>query len=112
VKPAFFYDTWALVALADRRDAAHAVAVRIDEELERQHYAAVTTDYVLDEAVTLIHSAAGAKASLSFLEVIEARAVSQELMVSPVGETRRARAVEIRRGRVVSAVCSACITAP
>lgn len=95
MKPAFFYDTWALVALADRRDAAHAVAVRIDEELERQQYTAVTTDYVLDEAVTLIHSAAGAKASLAFLEVIEARAVSQELMVSPVGQTRRARAVEV-----------------
>jgi len=91
----FFYDTWALVALADRTDPAHQVAARLDEELERQRYAAVTTDYVLDEAVTLIHFAAGAKASLPFLEVMQARVLGQELLLATVGDARRTRATEL-----------------
>jgi predicted nucleic acid-binding protein len=97
VTRAFFYDTWALVALADRRDPAHPIAVRLDEELERRRYSAVTTDYVLDEAVTVIHATVGAKGSLPFLELIHARTLGQELLLVQVGETRRGRASELFR---------------
>ena len=97
MKQAFFYDTWALVALADRRDPAHPVAARIDEELERRGYSAVTTDYVLDEAVTFIHSAVGAKGSLPFLELCHARTLGQELLLVTVGESRRTRATQLFR---------------
>jgi uncharacterized protein len=87
----FFYDTWAFAALANRRDPAHAVAVQIDETLEQKGFVAVTTDYVLDEAVTLLHAAAGARASVPFLDAFQARTLGNELQVVSVTEARRAR---------------------
>jgi predicted nucleic acid-binding protein len=94
---AFFYDTWALVALANRKDPAHAVAAAIDEALERQGYTAVTTDYVLDEAVTLIQAMAGARVSVPFLELMAARSLGNELLLVLVGDARRARATDVFR---------------
>jgi predicted nucleic acid-binding protein len=93
----FFYDTWAFVALANRRDPGHEVAAELDETLEKQGFAGVTTDYVLDEVVTLLHALAGARASIPFLEVVEARSLGKDLLVAPVGNARRARAVEVFR---------------
>jgi uncharacterized protein len=94
---AFFYDTWALVALANRRDPAHGVAAGLDEALEKQRFAAVTTDYVLDEAVTLLHSVAGSRVSVPFLDIMETRALGKELLVATVGDARRARAADVFR---------------
>jgi predicted nucleic acid-binding protein len=94
---AFFYDTWALVALANRRDPGHAVAAELDAALEERGHAAVTTDYVLDEAVTLLHSLAGAKVSVSFLEIMETRALGRDLLVATITDARRARGGEVFR---------------
>jgi len=95
VTRAFFYDTWAFAALADRGDPAHAVAVEVDEALERQGLVGVTTDYVLDETTTLLHAAAGARVSIPFLEGMSDRALGENLKVISIGEARRARAVEM-----------------
>jgi predicted nucleic acid-binding protein len=94
---AFFYDTWAFAALANRSDPAHAIAVELDEALERQGFAGVTTDYVLDEVVTLLHAAAGARASLPFLDLMNDRSLGSDLMIVSIGEVRRARASALFR---------------
>jgi predicted nucleic acid-binding protein len=94
---AFFYDTWALVALANRRDEGHGLAAALDERLEKQGFAAVTTDYVLEEAVTLLHSLAGARVSVPFLEIMETRALGKDLLVAMIADARRTRATEVFR---------------
>lgn len=102
MKRVFFYDTWAFVALANRRDPAHAVASDLDVLLEQQGYAATTSDYVLDETLTLLNVAAGAKTTLLFLDDFEARVAAGELQLLGVDSERRERAMAIFRKLVSS----------
>ncbi len=49
-----FVDTWAWYALTDVADASHALAQQTNERLLDGKYTFVTTNFVLDEAITLI----------------------------------------------------------
>jgi predicted nucleic acid-binding protein len=97
VRHAFFYDTWAFAALANRRDPAHDVAAELDRELERQAYVAVTSDYILDEALTLLSVSAGAKAALGFLHGFLARVEAGDIQLLQVTPGRRDRALRLFR---------------
>ncbi|HVU03912.1 MAG TPA: hypothetical protein VHE30_19270 [Polyangiaceae bacterium] len=94
---AFFYDTWAFAALANSRDPAHEVAARLDAELERQGYVAVTSDYVLDETLTLLNVIGGAAAAVAFLDGFLVRVSAADVQLLEVGPTRRERAFELFR---------------
>jgi predicted nucleic acid-binding protein len=94
---AFFYDTWAFATLADRSEAHHAVSAEIDRTLLARGDAAVTTDYVLDEAVTLLQARAGAHTAITFLDLIDTRIAGANLMLVEVNAVRRTRAVETFR---------------
>jgi predicted nucleic acid-binding protein len=49
-----FVDTWAWYALADTRDRDHRPAQLANDQLLDQGYTFVTTNFVLDESITLI----------------------------------------------------------
>lgn len=60
-------DTSAFYALQNTRDAReHSLAVSVAHELEAGKTLLVTTDYILDEAYTLLRSAFGHKAAVRF----------------------------------------------
>jgi len=84
---AFFYDTWAFLALANRRDRHHPVAVEADEWLQARRYAAVTSDYVIDETLT----------ALALLDLLEQRIEGGDLLLVGVDTVRRARAAGVFR---------------
>lgn len=63
---AVFYDTWAWVALANRRDPEHERALDVEKSLHRRGVRALTTDYVVDETLTLIRARAGADTALAW----------------------------------------------
>jgi predicted nucleic acid-binding protein len=64
-----FVDSGAWIALLDQRDQFHERSVRFQKELRQgAHGRLVTTDYVLDEAVTYLRFHAGATRSGSFAE--------------------------------------------
>lgn len=90
---AFFYDTWAFLALANRRDAGHAVAVEVDDWLERRGYAAATSDYVLDETLTGLQVMAGSAVALRFAELTEQRISGRELQLVELNRGRREQAM-------------------
>jgi predicted nucleic acid-binding protein len=94
---AFFYDTWAFVALSNAADLDHAAAESVDRELEAMGYAATTSDNVLDETLTLLHVVAGSRAALDFLNLFEARLAGEDLMLLEVNSERRNRAVTLFR---------------
>lgn len=94
---ACFYDTWAFVALSNRRDPAHRVAAELDLKLEELGYVTATTDYVLDETLTLLNVIAGARVALSFLDGLEARVAAGELRLLSIDADRRDRAIAIFR---------------
>jgi len=94
---AFFYDTWAFLALANTADDGHAIAVEADAHMERAGYAAVTSDYVVDETLTGLHAAAGAPVALAFADAIAARTAAGELTLTDVTAPRRERALTLFR---------------
>lgn len=94
---AFFYDTWAFVALSNARDPAHAVSRRADEALERGRYVASTSDYVLDETVTTLHAAAGARVALAFADLVSARVEARDLLLFDITARRRHEALRLFR---------------
>lgn len=65
-----FVDTWAWVALADRRDQYHSAAKAADQQFVRAHRKYVTSDYVLSETITYLYDALPAAHAQAFIEAI------------------------------------------
>jgi predicted nucleic acid-binding protein len=61
-----FADTGAWCALYDRSDVHHARALAFLQELARQKAQLITSDYVLDETLTLLRFRAGHKEATEF----------------------------------------------
>ena len=74
---AFFY------ALVDRHDAAHRAAVEALHSLASDRHPLISTDYVVDEALTLAKSRAGSLAALRLLDRIEATALMRMDWIGP-----------------------------
>lgn len=62
-----FVDTWAWVALADKRDPYHQKAKVQHKKLSRAKRKYVTTDYVLGETITYLYDAIGAAPAQEFI---------------------------------------------
>ncbi|MCI0640265.1 MAG: PIN domain-containing protein [Gemmataceae bacterium] len=65
-----FVDTWAWVALADRRDAYHKKAAAAHQQLRSQQRVYVTSDFVAGETITYLYGALPAAAAESFVEAV------------------------------------------
>jgi len=61
-----FVDTWAWYALVDKADQDHTLAQLANEDLLNGGHIFVTTNFVLDEAVTLIRYNVGHKTAVEF----------------------------------------------
>lgn len=62
-----FIDTWAWVALADKRDPYHRKAKAQHKKLSRARRKYVTTDYVVAETITYLYDAIGATSAQEFI---------------------------------------------
>ena len=51
---AIFIDTWGWLTLRDRREARHGEVDRFYREVRRRRDSVYTSDYVLDETITLL----------------------------------------------------------
>ena len=49
-----FVDTWAWLALSNRKDTHHELAKKEYEEIKAAGYRIVTSDYVLDEVISAL----------------------------------------------------------
>jgi predicted nucleic acid-binding protein len=94
---AFFYDTWAFIALANARDPAHEVAAELDRKLERAGYVGVTSDFVLDETLTFLNAVAGAQVAFTFLDGFLSRVAARDIQLVDVGSARRGHAIALFR---------------
>jgi predicted nucleic acid-binding protein len=66
-----FVDTSGWYALIDRRDAAHARAKSVVQGLVKSGVRLVTSDYVLDESLTLTRMRAGGAAAVRLLDLVD-----------------------------------------
>jgi predicted nucleic acid-binding protein len=78
-----FMDTSGFFALWDASDEHHASAVRVQRELVRARRRFQTSDYVVDETVTLLLMRHGHEAALDFLDTIERSPTLRLEWVSP-----------------------------
>lgn len=89
----WFYDTWGFLALANRRDEDHECAAQADRWRRDHGVVVVTSDYVLDEALTALHVAAGAAVALRFLDLLEARLAARRVLLVEITTVRREAAL-------------------
>ena len=83
-----FVDTWAYIALANRRDAGHQIALEVDQFLADDGWTLATSDWVLDETVTQLHLLAGARVVMKFLDDLDAQLGARQLMLLNVSTLR------------------------
>lgn len=92
-----FVDTWAFQAQASTSDPWHAEAAQAFASLRQAGYGLATSSDVVDEAVTGIHVAMGVRASLAFLDDLEALSAARRIEVLEVNATRRRAGIVLFR---------------
>ena len=79
-----FVDTSAWLALSDARDGSHASALRAHSALVTGRLGRlITTDYVMDETLTLMRKRVGPEHVREFVERLELSRSSQLIWVTP-----------------------------
>lgn len=63
-----FVDTWAWLALANKKDKYHEVAKRGYKEIKEKGYLLVTSDYILDEVITALFGTVPFNQAVRFIE--------------------------------------------
>jgi predicted nucleic acid-binding protein len=78
-----FMDTAGFLALWDAADDHHEMAVELQAELVRKRRRFLTTDYVVDETVTLLQVRHSHRAAADFLRSVTTSALLQLQWASP-----------------------------
>jgi predicted nucleic acid-binding protein len=89
-------DTWGWISLADVREPRHADVVRTLSRLWRRAGAVITTDYVLDETLTLVFKRLPTAKAKRFLSTIAAARKDESLTLEHVLSHRFDAAIELR----------------
>lgn len=92
-----FVDTWGWLALGHRSDPDHDRVKEIFQELRHTGMPMWTSDYVLDELITLLFRREVFGEAQRFLDRILRASVSGKLRVERVTNERFARAFELRK---------------
>ena len=87
-------DTWAWVALADRRDTWHQMAM--ESYLNHKHSLRATSDYVLDETISLLFARLPFNQARQFVERIWTLQSQGRLSVIPISASRFRAAWDLR----------------
>ncbi len=94
---AVFVDTWGWLALGHRRDAHHSSVKRWYRRLRRNRTKFYTSDYVLDELISLLFRREHFDEAVRFLEGLFAGAVQGQLTIERITSERFAKAWTLRR---------------
>jgi predicted nucleic acid-binding protein len=93
-----YVDTSAWLAISDVRDGHHAAAIRTHSELLTGRFGRlITTDYVLDETLTLLRKRVGREPVKRFVLGLDASPSAQPIWVTPE-HYRMAREMFLEQG--------------
>ncbi len=92
-----FVDTWGWMALGHRRDPSHPEMRRFYQELRDQRVPVYTSDYVLDEIITLLFRHEVFSEAVRFAEGLFAAAGLGHVRVERVTSDRFGAAWELRK---------------
>ena len=94
---AVFVDTWGWVALGHRRDARHPEVQTFYELCRRQGTGIITSDFVVDELVTLLFRREVFSEAVQFIDGLLAAASAGHLQIERIGPERFSEAWQLRR---------------
>ena len=83
-----FVDSWAWLALANKKDKYHEVAKEIYNKIKTKEYVMVTSDYVIDEAVTALFRNVTVDKAIQFIEAIFEAAKNNLLKIERITRER------------------------
>ena len=92
-----FMDTWAWLALANRRDTNHEFAKACYAKLTKSGYKLITSDYVLDELITALFKNVAFNTALKFIESLFTAINSNRVVLELVTENRFIAAWSLRK---------------
>lgn len=92
-----FMDTWSFLALAHRQDNHHQTVVEIYQNLRREKYFFYTTDYVLDELITLLFRRSPGHEAVLFADGLQLGAAQGTLIIEQITTERFAFAWSLRK---------------
>jgi predicted nucleic acid-binding protein len=90
-------DTWGWLALGHRRDSRHQEIKALYQQLREEGALLYTTDYVLDEVMTLIFRRGSFAEAVSFMEGIFQASQEGRLFIERVTSERFTAAWELRK---------------
>ena len=94
---AVLIDTWGWLALGHRRDSRHQEIKALYQQLREESVRLYTTDYVLDEVMTLIFRRESFAEAVSFMEGIFQASQEGRLVIERVTSERFTAAWELRK---------------
>ncbi|MGE0826257.1 MAG: type II toxin-antitoxin system VapC family toxin [Candidatus Binatia bacterium] len=94
---AVLIDTWGWLALGHRRDSRHQEIKALYQQLRREGARLYTTDYVLDEVMTLIFRRESFAEAVSFMEGIFQASQEGRLVIERVTSERFTAAWKLRK---------------
>ena len=92
-----FVDTWAWLALANKKDKYHEIAKRGYKEIREKGYLIVTTDYILDEVITALFRNVPFNQAVKFIESLLKAIKFKQITLERVDEDRFNFAWELRK---------------
>jgi len=92
-----FVDSWAWLALSNRKDTHHKLAVKGYKEIKKTRYGIVTSDYVLDEVITALFRNVVSSSAVQFVESLLATIKISQIKLEMITETRFKAAWSLRK---------------
>jgi predicted nucleic acid-binding protein len=92
-----FVDTWGWLALGHRRDQDHTQAKQFYESLRATNASLFTSDYVLDELITLLIKREVFEEAVRFVEGIWAASQQSIIQIEQVNPERFEKTWELRK---------------
>jgi len=92
-----FVDTWAWLALSNRKDMHHELAVKGYREIQETEHKIVTSDYVLDEVITALFRNVVSSSAVQFVESLLTAIKIDQIELEKITEDRFKAAWSLRK---------------
>lgn len=94
---AIFADTWALLALANRKDSFHSIVTRTYETILENAFQLVISDYILDETITALFKNARFDDAAKFIETMMDAISAGQIIIERIDEDKFDSAWQLRK---------------
>lgn len=92
-----FIDTWGLLALGDKKDTYHHQVLNLYKHYKDKEARMITTDYVLDEAITLVFLRTQFHEAVTFIDELLMACKQKYIELETISWGRFLRAWELRQ---------------